>query len=576
MLRSSYAGKNDSMQEVNLLMPRYVAAFLVTLSLISPALAQNNASPFPPEQLLARIRPEGIRAHMAFLADDLLEGRGTGTRGYQLAANYIRAQFEALGLKPAGGNGSYFQNVRLRRIELIPGKTSAIVKRNGQDQTLVFDKGYVTRGSELYPDSTIEAPVVFVGYGVTAPEFGYDDYAGADVKGKIVAMLYGAPKKFPSAPQAHYSAGPVKSATAVAHGAIGTLSIWAGPIEERLPFSRVVRFFHEPGMRWLDEHSQPNDAQPKIRGSALVSSAIAGQMFEGASRSLKEALARAAESKPQAFALPVSIALHMVSRHSEVESPNIAAILPGSDPQLKNEYVVFTAHVDHLGIGEPINGDSIYNGAADDASGTAALLEIARALSSMPTPPRRSILFLAVTGEEEGLLGSDYFAHYPTVPLNQIVADVNMDGVTLFYDFLDVVPIGAEHSSLGPVVNDVAQHLGLEVSPDPMPEEVFFIRSDQYSFVKQGVPSVFLSEGFKTVDPKLDGKKISLEWEAKYYHTPKDDMDQPNLNFEAAAKCTRVDLAIGYEVAQQTERPRWNAGDFFAKFAAKTPSAGGH
>jgi Zn-dependent M28 family amino/carboxypeptidase len=302
----------------------------------------------------------------------------------------------------------------------------------------------------------------------------------------------------------------------------------------------------------------------------MLSSATATRMFEGAPKSFTDALAAAADSKPQGFALPASIVLHVVSRHSEVTSPNIAAILPGADPQLKNEYVVFSAHVDHLGIGKAIDGDSIYNGAADNASGTAALLEIAQAMSSMPTPPRRSILFLAVAGEEEGLLGSDYFAHYPTVPITQIAANVNMDGVALFYDFKDIVALGADHSSLGAVVDSVAQRMGLEVSPDSMPEEVFFIRSDQYSFVKQGVPSVFISEGYKTVDPKLDGKAISLNWEAKYYHTPKDDMNQPNLNFDAAAKCTRVDLAVGYEVAQQTNRPKWNDGDFFAKFAKGT------
>jgi len=545
---------------------RRLFTLLTLVLLFSLSHAQTGSSAFPPQQVLDRIRPEGIRAHMEFLADDLLEGRGTGTRGYQLAANYVRAQFEEMGLKPAGVNGSYFHNVRFRLIQLIPEKTSAIVKRNGQDQTLVFEKDYVAEGNELYPDTAIEAQIAFVGYGMTAPGFNYDDYAAVDVKGKIVAMLEGAPQSFPSAPQAHYSAGPVKAANAVAHGAIGILSIWAGPIEEHVPFSRLVRFYHERDMRWLDDQGMPNDAQPKIRGAARLSSTAAAKLFEGAPKSLKDALAAAAESKPQAFPLPVSIALHIVSRHSEVSSPNTAAILPGSDPQLKNEYVAFTAHADHLGIGEPIDGDSIYNGAADNASGTAALLEIARSLSSMPTPPRRSILFLSVTGEEEGLLGSDYYAHNPTVPISQIVANINMDGVTLFYDFRDIVALGAEHSSLGSVVDDVAQRVGLEVSPDPMPEEVFFIRSDQYSFVKQGVPAVAIGEGFKTVDPKLDGKKISLEWEAKYYHTPKDDMNQPNLNFAAAAKCTRIDLAVGYEVAQQTERPHWNAGDFFGKF----------
>jgi Zn-dependent M28 family amino/carboxypeptidase len=226
--------------------------------------------------------------------------------------------------------------------------------------------------------------------------------------------------------------------------------------------------------------------------------------------------------------------------------------------------VVYTAHADHLGIGEAINGDSIYNGALDNASGTAALLELARVYSELPTPPRRSILFLVVTGEEEGLLGSDYYAHYSTIPISQIAANVNMDGISLLYDFRDIVPLGAEHSSISSAVNQVAQQFGLEVSPDPLPEEVFFIRSDQYSFVRQGVPSVAIVEGFKAVDPKINGRDVSLEWERTRYHTPKDDMQQP-LNLDSAAKLTRVDFAVGYLLAQQSQRPAWNPGDFFAQ-----------
>jgi Zn-dependent M28 family amino/carboxypeptidase len=258
----------------------------------------------------------------------------------------------------------------------------------------------------------------------------------------------------------------------------------------------------------------------------------------------------------------------VVSRHTPAQSPNIAAILPGSDEKLKREYVAYTAHADHLGIGEAINGDSIYNGAFDNASGTAAVLELARVFSELPTAPRRSILFLIVTGEEEGLLGSDYYAHNPTVPMSQIAANVNMDGVSVLYDFRDIVPLGAEHSSIGSIVNQVAQHFALEVSPDPLPEEVFFIRSDQYSFVRQGVPAVAITGGFKAVDPKINGKDVSLEWERTRYHTPKDDMQQP-LNLDAAAKLTRVDFAVGYSIAQEDNRPAWNQGDFFAGVAEK-------
>jgi Zn-dependent M28 family amino/carboxypeptidase len=336
-------------------------------------------------------------------------------------------------------------------------------------------------------------------------------------------------------------------------------------VEERTPFSELIRFYRQPTLRWLDAKGVPNDAEPNMRARATVSSSAAAAMLEGSGKSWKEVLATALDSKPQAFPLEVKVSLHIVSRYSEVESPNIAAVLPGSDPQLRKEYVVFTAHADHLGIGVPVNGDDIYNGAADNASGTAALIEIARAFSRLPQPPRRSLLFIAVTGEEEGLLGSDFYAHNPTVPMSQIVANVNMDEVSFLYDFRDIVPLGGEHSSLGAVAEDVARHMGLEVSPDPAPEEVFFVRSDQYSFVEQGVPSIYIEEGYQTLDPKLDGKKMQFDWENTRYHLPGDDMAQP-LDFNAIVKCTRVNLAAGYEIAQQTARPRWNSGDFFEQF----------
>jgi hypothetical protein len=336
-------------------------------------------------------------------------------------------------------------------------------------------------------------------------------------------------------------------------------------VEERTPFSELVRFYRQPTMRWLDGKGVPNDVEPRIRARATISSTAAGILLEGSGKSWKDVVATALASKPQAFALVGIISLRVVSRHSEVESPNIAAILPGSDARLRNEYVVFTAHADHLGIGVPVNGDDIYNGAADNASGTAALIEIARAFAHLPQPPHRSLLFIAVTGEEEGLLGSNYYAHNPTVPISQTVANVNMDEVSFLYDFKDIVPLGGEHSSLGAVVDDVARHMGLEVSPDPTPEEVYFVRSDQYSFVEQGVPSIYIGEGYKTVDPKLDGKKMQFDWENTRYHLPSDDMAQP-LDFNAMVKCTRVDLAAGYEIAQHAERPRWTSGDFFEQF----------
>ena len=296
--------------------------------LVSLAFAQPAASDFPPDELLQHITAGGLRAHMAFLSDDLLEGRGVGTRGYLLAANYVRAQFEQMGLKPAGVGESYFQNVRFRKIELLPEKSSLLVRNNGSTRTLTIEKDYVMAGDPLSRDTQAEGQVVFVGYGVSAPEFGYDDYAGIDVRGKIVAALYGAPPKLPSAPGAHFSSGEQKLRAAAEHGAVGFVSIWAGKAEEHTPFSEYVRFTRGPSFRWLDENGAPNDAQPKIRGVARISSSTAAMLFEGAPKSWKDALRAAANSQPQAFPLTANVSIHAVSRYSEVESPNVAAILP--------------------------------------------------------------------------------------------------------------------------------------------------------------------------------------------------------------------------------------------------------
>ena len=543
----------------------HIRRLLTVLLLTIPALQAQTT--YPPPQLLSKIRPDAIRAQMAFLSSDLLEGRYTGSRGYMIAAQYIASQFTEMGLKPAGDNGTYFQNIRFRKIELDREHTSFTMNVNGHEQALRFAEDYIAPGNPISGDSSVEAPVVFVGYGVTAPEFGYDDYAGVDAKGKIVAVLVGAPASFPNAPRAHNSSSAVKAANAAAHGAVGVIAIWAGSIADRVPFSHYITYYRGSSLRWLDAQGQPNDAQPQLRDSAAVSPEAGARMFEGSPRSFAQALADAQAGKSRGFPLAATASIRIVSHHSELVSPNIAAILPGSDPQLKNEYVVFSAHADHMGIGRPVKGDNIYNGAIDNASGTAAVLEVARALSSMPKAPRRSTLFLAVTGEEEGLLGSDAFAHNPTVPIQQIVADVNMDEIGVFYDYRDIVALGADHSSIGKIVDDVAHRMGLEVTPDPAPEESYFVRSDQYSLIKQGVPALAIDIGYKTVDPKLDGKKICDDWEKNYYHSPQDDMQQPYLDFNAAAKSVRLNLAIGYEIAQQTERPHWNKGDFFEKFA---------
>lgn len=536
---------------------------LLFLALLAPAWS-SAPSAAQPDQALGQIPAEAIRAHMRFLADDLLEGRGTGTRGYQLAANYMAAQFEAMGLEPAGSDGSFFQPVPLRKTELVESGSSLALLRGGKEVKLAYGKDYVLRGNHARTEASVAAPVVFAGFGVTAPELRYDDYAGVDVRGKIVALFPGAPASFPHNQRAYYSSSTVKRTNAVARGAVGFLLLRRPEDEERFPWERLLRAARMPGMRWLDESGIPQNISPEIRGQAVLSRSGAEALFSGAPKSLEEALAAASEGQPQAFDLPVEARLHTVSRHSRLESPNVAALLAGSDARLRGEYVVYTAHLDHLGVGEPVKGDAIHNGAYDNASGSAALIEIARAFTRLPEPPRRSVLFLAVTGEERGLLGSDYFVHHPTVPLEKMVANVNLDMYLMLHPLRDIVAFGAEHSSLGHIVEQAAAELGLAVSPDPVPEEVVFIRSDQYSFVRQGVPAVFLKEGDETGDASVDGAELSREWRRTRYHTPQDDLNQP-MDFEAGARFAQVNLLIGYRVANQTHRPAWHPGDFFGQ-----------
>jgi hypothetical protein len=526
-----------------------------------------HANPDAADEAMNTIRPEAVRADMRFLSDDALEGRGTGSRGYDIAAKFMASQFESLGLQPAGDDGSYFQSVPLRSAKPNETKSTLVLSRSGKDETLTFRKDYISRGNPVLPETSVEAPVVFVGDGVTAPEQNYDDYQGIDAKGKIVAFMFGAPN-FESSLKAHYSSGEVKAHNAVAHGAVGVI-ILDDPVLERLySFKEQVRDLSFPELRWLDKQQQPNDYFPELKGNAFLSLEATKKFFEGSPHSAEEVFAAMKAGKPLSFVMPITATIRNLTGLQDVGSRNIVAKLEGSDPTLKNEYVVYSSHLDHLGVGEPVKGDSIYNGALDNASGSAILLEVARAFSGMKTRPGRSILFLSVTGEEAGLLGSDYFAHYPTVNKSSVVANVNMDEDLMLWPLRDIVAFGAEHSSLDAVVRKAAARMHLNESPDPNPEEVIFIRSDQYSFVKQGVPAIFPVPGFKSDDPKIKPTEIFKNWEQTRYHQPQDDMDQPGLDFDAAAKYARFVFLCGLLITEDSQRPTWNKGDFFGEHYA--------
>ena len=508
------------------------------------------------------IRPEAIRAHMRFLSDSALEGRASDGRGYAIAAAYVAAQMEALGLEPAGGAGSFFQKVPMRKATLDESASSLVLLRDGGEERLALPDEFFAAPDRKDVKAEVEAPVVFAGFGITAPELGHDDYKEIDARGRIVATVWGAPKRFEATERAHFSSNTVKQENASAHGAVGFLAIMRPGDLERYRWEWLLPQSRAGSMAWLDEHGAPNDTFPGIRAIARLNDKGAARLLKGAPKSPEEIYAASRDAAPPTFDLPVKARLQVASKHSGFESSNILGILRGSDPRLKDEQVVLSAHLDHLGLCPPVDGDEVCHGAYDNASGVATLLEIARAFAAMRPAPRRSIVFAVVTGEEKGLLGSDYLARHPTIQ-GTVVANVNIDGaVGILYPPADVVALGAEHSTLKRPVEEAARALGYALSPDPMPEESTFVRSDQYSFVRQGVPSVFIVDGGKSTRPGVDGLQFVRKWLTTLYHTPADNMSQP-FDFESAAKGARLNYLVALKIAQTDARPAWNAGDFF-------------
>jgi hypothetical protein len=531
--------------------------------------SQSPTSGTPVEVASKTIRPDELRAHIRFLADSLLLGRMPGTPGYDISAHYVATELEGMGLQPAA-SGGWYQPVPLEKAVTDEALSSFLLTVNGKAQKLIDAKDYILYTWFASPaaktgkaETDVGAPLVFVGFGVTAPDRKYDDYAGVDVRGKIVVDIYGGPSSFPSTERAYYSDSTVKSRNAVAHGAVGRLDILLPEDWKRYPWDWVVPQIQMGEMHWLDKSGVPHDFFPELHCASIMSEAGAAKLFAGAAQTLDQAFATARAGKPQAFALAASAHIHTVAAQSVIQSTNIVAELKGSDSALRDQYVVYTAHVDHLGICPAVAGDNVCHGALDNASGVSSLLEIARAYTSLPTPPRRSLLFAFVTGEEMGLLGSDYFAHFPTVPLPSIVANVNIDGAPGAYSAMkDVVALGAEHSTMGDEVAAAAKSMGYDLTPDPLPEENFFIRSDQYSFVLQGVPAIDIEDGVKAVDPKVNLLEVEKKWMVTRYHTPLDNMDQP-IDFESMAKGSILNFLVGYLVAQSDSAPSWNKDDFF-------------
>lgn len=514
---------------------------------------------------LATLNKDEIERHLRFLADDARMGRMTGTPEYDEAAAYVAQQFEAIGLERGGEDDSWFQAVPMlaRRIDV--DSATVIFHQDGMEKAQRWQEDFVMGGDVVRDETNITAEVVFVGFGVHAPDMNYSDYEGVDVQGKIVAMFGGAPDRFPHNERAYYSSGLVKAEEAVARGAIGSIGLRSRTDQRRYSWKRVSENAGvRPGMSWINLSGDAANYFPELQGGALINVPPAEELFSRSPISFEDALDAADASMPLSTPLGAEVTLARKTAHESITSPNVIGILRGGDPELADEYVVFTAHLDHVGTGVPIDGDTIYNGMYDNAMGSSLLIETARAFTEMPERPRRSILFIALTGEERGLVGSDYYAHYPTVPADAIVANVNLDMPLFLYPLADIIAFGAEHSSLEGLIEQAVAGEGFALTPDPMPEEVIFIRSDQYSFVRQGVPSVFLVPGFTSSDADINGEELWRGFLQTYYHQPSDDLTR-TVDWPSAVRFARANVRIGHAVAEAEARPEWNEGDFFGE-----------
>jgi Zn-dependent M28 family amino/carboxypeptidase len=541
-------------------MHRTLSIFAVTIFAVSCGLAMSLLAAQPAQQ---HFDGQTWWSHVKVLADDNMEGRETGSAGLRRAQAYLVAQLTRAGLQPAGVNG-FYQPVKLVQREIDEKNSSASLVQGGKAEPLVLgEDAFFNTRVDLTPGE-ITAPLVFVGYGLQIPEKSFDDFAGLDLHGKIVVYLSGSPAEVPGALASHYQTTVERWKPLKAAGALGTLTI-PNPASMDIPWSRMSLNRAHPSM---DLAGAEFNETAGLDMSLAFNPAQAEKLFAGSGHTFAEIAALGKDRKPlPRFALAVSLKARASVKRSEVESANVIARLPGTDPALKSEVVVLSAHVDHVGIGEPIDGDRIYNGAMDDGSGSALLLDMAANLAASGSPadkPRRSILFAFVTAEEKGLLGSKYFAAHPTVDPKSIVADVNVDM------FLPIVPLkvlkveGIAESDLGARAAAIAQSLGVKAIADPEPLRNGFIRSDQYSFIRHGVPALKMDIGFEPGTPE---QKIFKEWLTKRYHAPSDDLSQP-VDLGAAALYEEITRRLLLEVADADARPAWKPDSFFRRYAS--------
>ena len=539
----------------------------------SGAQAESAALPPPAVALsaLPKIDPQRIMEHVKVLASDRFQGRKPGSPGEELTGQYLESQFKALGLKPGNPDGTYAQKVPLVGITGTNTKPLTVTKAGGAPATFKWKDEVVAWTKHVAPTATVKnSDVVFVGYGVEAPEFNWDDFKGVDVKGKTVIVLVGDPpvpdpsdpskldpRTFGGKAMTYYGRWTYKYEQGARKGAAAVLIVHeTGPAG--YPFTVVQGNL---GERFDIVTPDKNMGRAEVEGWLSLDAAkrllaMGGQDFDALK---KQALGR--DFKPVDLGVQASIAI--ANKLRTVDSKNFVAKLEGSDPAHRDEYVVYTAHWDHFGIGDPVNGDNIYNGARDNAAGVAATLEVARAFTQVQPQPRRSILFTIVTAEEQGLLGSQYYSVQPLYPLAKTVADVNIDAPNVWGRTSDVTVIGKGASDLDDYLQQAAQEAGRTLRPDPQSEKGFYYRSDHFNFAKQGVPALYIGSGVTATGGPADFVRKKLdEYEAKYYHQPSDDI-KPDWDLTGLADDMELLLAVGYRVANADTLPAWKPGNEF-------------
>jgi len=529
---------------------------LRTILMVVPALACAGPS-LPP------IGPAQIRAHVEFLADDLLEGRGTGSPGHEIAARYVASNFARAGLDPIERH-SYLQRLSLVRYAVDPESAQLrFDDADGSGVPLVYGEEYVAVGRPDGEPISLAAEVSFLGRGLRSPALGLDSYEGIDVRGRIVLTLPNPPVGIPADVGSHVASVESREAAAASAGAAALIVLWTPANEALYPWTLLSHHIQEGHVFWAAPSAdRPLDPAHTPGGVIFLRWEAAERLFTGHGHSLASLMERAAtgESVPS-FHLAAHMNLRLTQTTTPLTSPNVVGVLTGSDPRLKSQIVVATAHLDHVGVGEPVGGDSIYNGAIDNAAGVAALIEIAASVA-VGTRPARTIVFLATTAEEAGLVGADFFLRRQ--PLDgTVVANVNMDGNHLLFRAKDLIAIGAEHSDIRLAVEAGAHLAGLEFDSTPRLDQSFLTRSDQYAFIKRGIPAIMLLNGFHSAEKVVDGPSTIAEWDRTVFHSPADEA-RDSLDYATGATYARAAAHIVLQLANSANRPRWQKGSFFS------------